>query len=206
MPLATVMRSGTMPSCSTPTQRPVRPQPVMTSSAIISTSSSSQIARTARSQPSGGMMNPPDESTGSMITAETVSAPSSTIASLSSLARRCTSCSSVPAPRSRNGYGRATFVEPAGCSAEYAAVLLGRGLGDRPGAVAGVAGGAPGAAGQQPLAVLRPHPHALGPIDDELLVGEPRVVLRLVGPQMADRFGSRRHRASSPGDMISGHA
>src|SRR2546428_9593381 len=50
------------------------------------------------------------------------------------------------------------------------------------------------------------HPHALGPIDDELLVGEPRVVLRLVGPQMADRFGSRRHRASSPGDMISGHA
>src|SRR2546425_5837054 len=80
MPLATVMRSGTTPSCSTPNQRPVRPKPVMTSSAIISTSSSSQIARTARSHPSGGMMNPPDESTGSMMTAETVSAPSLTIA------------------------------------------------------------------------------------------------------------------------------
>src|ERR687888_373479 len=61
MPLATVIRSGTTPSCSTANHRPVRPNPVMTSSAINSTSSSSQIARTRRSQPTGGMMNPPEE-------------------------------------------------------------------------------------------------------------------------------------------------
>ena len=74
--MATVIRSGTMPSCSTANHRPVRPKPVMTSSAIISTSSSSQIARTARSQPIGGMMKPPEEITGSMMTADTVSGPS----------------------------------------------------------------------------------------------------------------------------------
>src|SRR5207245_5341101 len=86
MPLATVMRSGTTWSCSQANQRPVRPNPVMTSSAIISTSSSSQMARTAASQPIGGMMKPPEEITGSMITADTVSGPSLTIASRSSRA------------------------------------------------------------------------------------------------------------------------
>ena len=83
------------------------------------------MARTAESQPSGGMMKPPDESTGSMMTADTVPAPSLTIASRNSVARRCTSCSSVPVPRSRKGYGGATLVKPAGCSAAYAAVMCG---------------------------------------------------------------------------------
>ena len=114
-----------MPSCSQANQRPVRPKPVMTSSAIISTSSSSQMARTARSQPIGGMMKPPEEITGSMITADTVSGPSLTIASRSSRARRCTSASSVPVPRSRNGYGGATFVKPGTCRSVYAAVRCG---------------------------------------------------------------------------------
>ena len=81
MPLATDMRSGTTPSWSQANQRPVRPKPVMTSSAIMRTSSSSQTARTARSQPSGGMMKPPDDTMGSRITAETVSGPSRSIAS-----------------------------------------------------------------------------------------------------------------------------
>ena len=103
MPFATVMMSGTTPSCSTANQRPVRPKPVMTSSAIISTSRSSQILRTAVSQPMGGMTKPPEEITGSMITAETVSGPSFSIASRSSRARRSTSSASVPVPRSRNG-------------------------------------------------------------------------------------------------------
>jgi hypothetical protein len=73
----------------------------MTSSAIISTSSSSQMARTFLSHPMGGMMKPPDDSTGSRITADTVSGPSRTIASRSSRPRRSISSSSVPAPRSR---------------------------------------------------------------------------------------------------------
>jgi hypothetical protein len=89
---------------------------VITSSAIKSTSSSSQIRRTSRSQPMGGMMKPPEDSTGSWITAETVSGPSRTIASRNSRARRCTSSSSLPVPRSRNGYGAVTFANPAGRS------------------------------------------------------------------------------------------
>ena len=57
-------------------------------------------------------MKPPDEITGSMITADTVSGPSFTIASRSSRARRLTSSSSVPVPRSRYGYGGVTFAKP----------------------------------------------------------------------------------------------
>ncbi len=112
MPFATDMRSGTTPSCSTANHRPVRPKPVMTSSAISRTSSSSQIARTARSQPSGGMMKPPEDRIGSRITAETVSGPSRRMASRNAAARRSTSSASVPSPRSRNGCGGATFAKP----------------------------------------------------------------------------------------------
>src|SRR5262249_23324495 len=42
-------------------------------------------------------------------------------------------------------------------------------------------------------AALGPHPDALRTVDDELLVGEPRVVLRLVRPEMADRVRIRCH-------------
>jgi uncharacterized protein YpuA (DUF1002 family) len=84
----------------------------MTSSAIISTSSSSQTARTAVSQPIGGMMKPPEEITGSMMTAETVSGPSRRIASRSSRARRAISSASVPPARSRKGWGGFTLTKP----------------------------------------------------------------------------------------------
>ena len=117
------MRSGTTPSCSQANQRPVRPKPVMTSSAIISTSSSSQTERTARSQPIGGMMKPPEEMTGSMITADTLSGPSVTIACRSSRARRWTSSSSVPLPRSRYGYGGVTLANPGTCSVVYGSTM-----------------------------------------------------------------------------------
>ena len=99
--MATDMRSGVTWSCSHANHRPVRPKPVITSSAISSTSSSSQSARTARSQPIGGMMKPPDESTGSMITAETVSGPSRSMAARSSPMRRAMRSASLPPCRSR---------------------------------------------------------------------------------------------------------
>jgi hypothetical protein len=47
----------------------------------------------------------------------------------------------------------------------------------------------------QLLAALGPHPHALGAVDDEILVGQPGMVLRLVRPEMADGVGARAHGA-----------
>jgi hypothetical protein len=49
----------------------------------------------------GGMMKPPEEMTGSMITPTPVSGPSRMIVSRSSRTRRSTSWASVPVPRSR---------------------------------------------------------------------------------------------------------
>src|SRR5262249_31508651 len=64
--------------------------------------------------------------------------------------------------------------------------LLGDGLGDLAPAVAHVDHGEAGEAVEQLLAILRPHVDALAAIDDELLVGEPRMVLRLVRPEVLD--------------------
>src|SRR5215467_5632454 len=64
--------------------------------------------------------------------------------------------------------------------------LLGDGLGDLAAAVAHVDHGEAGEAVEELLAFLRPHPDALAAIDDELLVGEPGMVLRLVRPEMLD--------------------
>ncbi len=60
----------------------------------------------------GGMMKPPEESTGSMITADTVSGPSRTMASRISAIRRAISSASLPPARSRNGCGGLTFAKP----------------------------------------------------------------------------------------------
>ncbi len=60
----------------------------------------------------GGMMKPPDESTGSMITAETVSGPSRRIVARSSPMRRAMRSASLPPCRSRKGWGGATFTNP----------------------------------------------------------------------------------------------
>ena len=64
--------------------------------------------------------------------------------------------------------------------------LLGDGLGDLPPAVPDVDDGEAGEGVHQLLALLRPEPDALGAIDDELLVGEPRVILRPVSPEIGD--------------------
>ncbi len=279
MPLATDMRSGTTPSWSQANQRPVRPKPVMTSSAIMRTSSSSQTARTARSQPSGGMMKPPDDTMGSRITADTVSGPSRSIASRSPAARRATSSSSVPVsaiaervgrrdlgearheqrrvglghvgqPAHREGSHRRAVVGalegddlvlvplspgqpvvagdlhrplvglgaahrehgvgevaggqggellgqlgrgavrelPRGRVVGQAHGLLGDGLGDLAPPVPHVDHGEAGEGVHQLAPARRPEPHALGPVDEQLLVGEPGVVLRPVRPEVADRL------------------
>ena len=58
MPLPTVMMSGTTPSCAEPHIRPVRPKPVIISSAMRSAPWSWAMACTARRKPSGGTMLP----------------------------------------------------------------------------------------------------------------------------------------------------
>src|SRR5262249_15506224 len=49
----------------------------------------------------------------------------------------------------------------------------------------------------QLAAARRPEPHALGPVDDELLVGEPWVILRPVGPEIVDLVPVAHARPSS---------
>ena len=58
MPLPKVITSGTTPSWSTPQNFPVRPKPVIISSAMKSAPSSLAIARTAGRKPGGGMTLP----------------------------------------------------------------------------------------------------------------------------------------------------
>ena len=58
MPLPTVMMSGTTPSCSAPHISPVRPNPVIISSARSSAPCSLAIAWMARRKPGGGTMLP----------------------------------------------------------------------------------------------------------------------------------------------------
>src|SRR5262249_21072348 len=76
--------------------------------------------------------------------------------------------------------------------------LLGDRLGDLPPAVAHVDDREAGEAVDELLAALGPHVDALGALDDELLVGEPGMVLRLVGPEMPDRVAARGHGCASP--------
>ncbi len=75
MPLAVVIRSGTMPSCSQANIRPVRAKPVCTSSATNTMPLSRQKSASAGRKPSPGTMNPPSPWIGSISTAATFSAP-----------------------------------------------------------------------------------------------------------------------------------
>src|SRR6185503_8886953 len=71
--------------------------------------------------------------------------------------------------------------------------LLGDRLGDLAAAVSHVDHGEAGEAVDELLTALGPDVHALGALDHELLVGEPGMVLRLVGPEMPDRLAARGH-------------
>ena len=66
-----VIRSGATPSCSQANIGPVRPNPVITSSATNRMSSSRHVARIAAIQPSGGTRTPPEPWIGSQNTAAT---------------------------------------------------------------------------------------------------------------------------------------
>src|SRR5262249_45280757 len=66
--------------------------------------------------------------------------------------------------------------------------LLRDGLGDLASPVADVDDGEAGERVHELVTALRPDPHTLRAIDDQLLVGEPGVILRLVRPEVTDRF------------------
>ncbi|MNT28810.1 hypothetical protein D3C72_1645210 [compost metagenome] len=82
-PLANVIRSGLMPNSSEPNQRPRRPKPQMTSSAISKMPYLSQMRWISGQYVDGGMMTPPAPCTGSPMKAATLSAPISRILSSS---------------------------------------------------------------------------------------------------------------------------
>ena len=71
MPLPQVITSGTTPSWSTPQNFPVRPKPVIISSAMKRAPWSFAIARTAGRKPGGGMTLPAVPCIGSTMTAAT---------------------------------------------------------------------------------------------------------------------------------------
>ena len=100
MPFAHVMRSGSRPRRLLANQSPVRPKPVITSSATNSTPVSRQIARTSPRYPSGAANTPPAPITGSQKNAATRSGPADAIASRSASAEShgtfTTSSTSVP--------------------------------------------------------------------------------------------------------------
>ncbi len=100
MPLATVTRSGTTPSCSLANQAPVRHMPDWISSATNTTPFSRHHCAIAGRNPSAGTMNPPSPSTGSITTQARLSAP--TCFSITSMARAA-ACAPVTSEASRNG-------------------------------------------------------------------------------------------------------
>ncbi len=74
MPLPSVITSGTTPACSCANSRPVRPQPVCTSSRISSSPCASHSARSPRRKPGSAGITPASPWIGSSITA-TVASP-----------------------------------------------------------------------------------------------------------------------------------
>ena len=88
MPLAIVIMSGTTFQCSMPNHLPVRPQPVMTSSAMSSTPWRSQMSRSIGQYSGAGTATPAEKETGSAITAATVFGPSSRMMSSTAWAQR----------------------------------------------------------------------------------------------------------------------
>ena len=93
--MALVIRSGRMSNRSDANQWPVRPNPVITSSAHSRMPYSSHSARTPWKYPAGGMNAPPEFCTGSMITIATVSGPAWTIVASRSSSRNAVNSSSV---------------------------------------------------------------------------------------------------------------
>lgn len=75
MPLAVVIRSGTMPSSSQANHCPVRQKPDWISSATKTMPCSSANRAISGRKPLAGSMKPPSPSTGSMMIAATFSAP-----------------------------------------------------------------------------------------------------------------------------------
>ena len=86
MPFAQVTRSGSIPQRVLANHSPVRPNPVITSSATNSTPVSRQTARASSRYPGGGAYTPPAPITGSQKNAATRSAPSRSIVARSSAA------------------------------------------------------------------------------------------------------------------------
>src|SRR5207249_5101831 len=85
--------------------------------------------------------------------------------------------------------------------------LLGDRLGDLAPAVTHVDDRETGEAVDELLAALGPDVDALGVLDHQLLVGEPGMVLRLVGPEVPDRVAARGHGLPPlSGPMLSSHA
>ena len=72
---ALVIRSGTTPSSSIANQRPARPMPLWTSSAMNTIPCSEQNSARPFTKPSAGTMKPPSPWIGSRITAATFSSP-----------------------------------------------------------------------------------------------------------------------------------
>ena len=100
MPLATVTRSGTTPSCSQANQAPVRHMPDWISSATNTTPLSRHQSAIAARNPGAGTTKPPSPSTGSITTQARLSAP--TCFSITSIARAA-ACAPVISVGSRNG-------------------------------------------------------------------------------------------------------
>ena len=89
--------SGTMPSSSQANIGPVRPKPVMTSSATKRMPRSRQASRIAGNQPFGGTMMPPEPVIGSQKKAATRSAPISSTTAWNSASEAVTiAAGSVP--------------------------------------------------------------------------------------------------------------
>ena len=99
IPLAVVMRSGTIPNRSLANIAPVRAKPVCTSSAMKTTPFARHQSTRAGRKPSAGTMNPPSPWMGSMTTAARFSAP--TCFSICEMAR---AAASGPDSPSRYGY------------------------------------------------------------------------------------------------------
>ena len=98
MPLAAVIRSGTMPKRSLANISPVRAKPVWISSAMKTTSFARHQSTSAGRKPSAGTMKPPSPWIGSMMTAARLSAPT-----CFSMIEMAFLAASAPLSPSRNG-------------------------------------------------------------------------------------------------------
>ena len=99
-PLAKVMRSGTTPWSSNANQRPVRPNPAITSSRMSTMPNSSASARTPARYPGGGTRTPAVPGIDSIRIAAIVAGPSASMTRRRWCRARSHSCSGVLAQNS----------------------------------------------------------------------------------------------------------